>query len=223
MQRLDHATRSRGWLRYLERKLSLAGDDWSHSGTPAPAWDNISGAPTTSWYRFDAIGVATTYALAAQAATLPTDAAVAALDALIERLCRYHGFNEWVEQRGPDPERGRYPVAWRGTLIPEALWGGYDTPGWAGNGAQPGGYDPNPIEAKGAIYYKGFLNYVLGLRTLFEPTPDPEQPLAISYDADVRFRYSHADINEAVKRDFEQAAAGAASGLCCEIHKLWPL
>lgn len=211
-----------GWLRLLERKLAMAGDDWSKSGTPAEAWDNMSGAPTTNWYRFDAIGVATTLTLAALAGTVEKKTAIAGLDGIVDRLRQYHGFNEWVEQAGPDPDRDGYPRAWRGTLIPESLWGAYDTPGWAGNGSQGNGFEPNPVEAQGAIYFKGFFNYVLGLRSRIEPT-DAARPIDIVYDDTWSFRYSHDEINSTLVRDFENALAGRSDGLCCEIHKLWPL
>ena len=219
----EHEPRGRGWLRYLERKLSLPGDDWSRAGTPAPAWDNRSGAPTTNWYRFDAIGVATTVALAVRAGTMSSKKGVALLDGVCERLVRYHGFNEWVEQRGPDPARAEYPAAWQGTLVPDELWGRYDSPGWAGNGTQAAGFQVNPIEAQGAIYYKGFLNYVLGLRAILDPERDGSALLEIVYDAEHTFRYSHRDINAILTEDFADALRGISQGLCCEIHKLWPL
>ena len=86
----DFETRGRGWLRYLDRKLGVPDDDWSRSGTPAPAWDNMSGAPTTNWYRFDAIGVATTMALAARGGLLDRSHAFTALDGIVDRMRQYH-------------------------------------------------------------------------------------------------------------------------------------
>lgn len=213
----------RGWLRFLERKLGMAGDDWSKSGMPAPVWDNMSGMPTTNWYRFDAIGVATTMMLATRAGTLERPNAVALIDGVVDRLRQYHGFNEWVEQSDPDTRRGEYPDGWRGTLIPVSQWGAYDSPGWAGNGSQENGFEANPIEAQGAIYYKGFFNYVLGLRTLIDPGRDGREPIDILYDNLWKFRYSHSEINSIVADDFTNALAGRSQGLCCEIHKLWPL
>ena len=147
----------------------------------------------------------------------------ALLDGVCERLVRYHGFNEWVEQRGPDPARAEYPAAWQGTLVPDELWGRYDSPGWAGNGSQAAGFQVNPIEAQGAIYYKGFLNYVLGLRAILDPERDGSALLEIVYDAEHTFRYSHRDINAILTEDFADALRGISQGLCCEIHKLWPL
>lgn len=215
--------RGRGWIRYLERKLALPDDDWSRSGTPSAAWDNVSGAPTTNWYRFDAIGMAITLLLAAKGGTLERERARSALDGICDRLRQYHGFNEWVEQRGPDPRRSDYPEGWRGLLIPADLWGSYDCPGWAANGQQEVGFEPNPIEAHGAIYYKGFLNFVLGLRALLAPELSPTQPIDIVYDDEWRFRYSHSEINAILAGEFAAAQAGRSQGLCCEIHKLWPL
>ena len=80
-----------------------------------------------------------------------------------------------------------------------------------------------PLDADGAIYYKGFLNYVLGLRTLVDPAPRNDEPIDIRYDDDWRFPYSHGDINAILERDFTRAFEGRSGGLCCEIHKLWPL
>lgn len=214
--------RGAGWFRYLDRKLGLDGDDWSRRGSPSSAWDNRSGAPTTNWYRFDAIGAATTLVLAARSGALESESVLTALDEIVGRLCQYHGFNEWVEQQGPDPSRGEYPTAWNGVLIPTTEWGVYDSPGWAANGKQHNGFEANPIEAQGAIYYKGFLNYVLGLRSLVGDV-DPSTPLDIVYDEHVNFRYSHSEINEILTSDFTEALDGRAQGLCCEIHKLWPL
>lgn len=222
MEWRDFEDRGVGWLRYLDRKLSLEGDDWTRGGSPSAAWDNLSGAPTTNWYRFDAIGVATTIVLAARNGSVDSVPALAALDGLVDRLCRYHGFNEWVEQKGPDPHRGRYPPGWKGVLIPVSEWGAYDSPGWAANGKQENGFEANPIEAQGAIYYKGFLNYVLGLRSLVGER-DPSMPLDIVYDENVAFTYSHTQINSILTRNFTEALAGRSQGLCCEIHKLWPL
>ena len=215
--------RGRGWLRYLEQKLALPDDDWSRSGTPSAAWDNASGAPTTNWYRFDAIGMAITLAMAAKSGTLDSDRAVMLLNGICDRLRQYHGFNEWVEQKGPDPRRADYPQGWRGLLIPLEVWGSYDCPGWAANGRQEVGFEPNPIEAQGAIYYKGFFNLVLGLQALLAPARSPTQPIDIVYDDEWRFRYSHGEINTILTQEFATALEGQSQGLCCEIHKLWPL
>jgi hypothetical protein len=183
----------------------------------------MSGAPTTNWYRFDAIGMAVTFALAARSETFDRDRAGSALDGLCDRLARYHGFNEWLEQTGSDPRRTAYPEGWQGLLIPLEVWGSYDSPGWAGNGRQAVGFEPNPIEAQGAIYYKGFFNFVLGLRAFLGPDRAPTQPIDIVYDDERRFRYSHSEINRVLTQEFAAALHGRSQGLCCEIHKLWPL
>lgn len=220
---LDRELKAEGWLRYLERKLDLGEDDWSKSGTPSLVWDNVSGAPTTNWYRFDAMGMATTLAVGSRAGQIEWQAAAQMLDGIVDRLRKYHGFNEWIEQTGPDPQRSDYSPAWRGTLLPESLWGSYDSPGWAANGTQRNGFEPNPIEAQGAIYFKGFFNYVLGLRTLVDPSLNGDEPINIVYDENWGFQYSHSEINSILVRVFAEALEGRPDGLCCEVHKLWPL
>jgi hypothetical protein len=167
--------------------------------------------------------MAITLAMAAKSGTLDRDSAVTLLAGICDRLRQYHGFNEWVEQRGPDPRRADYPQGWRGLLIPLEVWGSYDCPGWAANGRQEVGFEPNPIEAQGAIYYKGFFNLVLGLQALLAPARSPTQAIDIVYDDEWRFRYSHREINTILTQEFGAALEGQSQGLCCEIHKLWPL
>jgi len=107
------SNRAAGWLRFLQRKTSLPGDDWSHRGRPAPAWDNISGPPTTNWYRFDAIGMAHTLLMLATASETHRRACADILEGLCERLALHHGFNEWVEQQtaasADHPTRAKSP------------------------------------------------------------------------------------------------------------------
>src|ERR1700730_11329561 len=55
-----------------------------------------------------------------------------------------------------DPKRGEYPDAYFPILIPAELRGKYDSPGWAANGVEPWGFEPDPVKAAGAIYYKDF-------------------------------------------------------------------
>ena len=52
------------------------------------------------------------------------------LDGLAERYTRYWAAVDWLTQFGDDPDRELYPAAWKGSLIPERLWGDYNTPGW---------------------------------------------------------------------------------------------
>lgn len=64
---------------------------------------------------------------------------------------------------------------------------------------------------------------MLGLRALLAPERDPTQSIDIVYDDKWRFRYSHSQINAILAQDFRTALEGQSQGLCCEIHKLWPL
>ena len=48
------------------------------------------------------------------------------LDEIAERSITYWAAVDWLTQFGHDPDRGNYPDAWKGTLIPEEFWGNYD-------------------------------------------------------------------------------------------------
>jgi hypothetical protein len=212
--------RARGWLRYLYRKVHLYGDDWSHRGQPSPAWDNRTGPPMSNFYRFDAIEASNSVALMAEQTPAWREIYSDVLLGICRRLVQHHAFNDWVEQRGPDPRRGDYPDSWKGTLVPDNLWGDYDAPGWAANGTQPSGYEPDPV-VRGAMFYKGFLNVVLGLYELVSGQTEFDEPFDIVYDDDTRFSYSHRTINSIVEEAF--GARDEPHGLTCEVAKLWPL
>ncbi len=183
--------RSLGWLRYLYRKAHTE-DSWDHDGQPHPHWDNRSDPPMASWHRFDLVD--SSYALGLMAHTTPAwrEVYVAILDQLIERHTGWWSASDWLTQFGHDPERGRYPDAYR-LLIPRELWGDYDVPGWTANGVAPWGLQKDPIAADGMLFYKGFFLVLLGIRALIGDQRWNQEFAMIRDGADT-FRWRHSTI-----------------------------
>ena len=173
--------RSLGWLRYLHRKATTP-DDWSRTGRPHPHWDDRTGSPMLSWHRFDLVD--SSYAVALMADRTPAWREVYApvLDALVARHTSWWSASDWLTQFGPDPDRNRYPEAWR-PLVPRDLWGDYDVPGWTANGIEPYGVQMDPVAADGMLFFKGFLTLLMGLHRYVsgdEKWDDPFE-MAVSY------------------------------------------
>ena len=153
--------KARGWLRHLWRK-AMTPDDWSSTGKPHPWWDAYSLAPMLSYPRFDLSELS--YALLIMARKTPAwrEAYVRILDELIRRHTTHWAAVDWLTQIGPDPDRARYPKAYK-ALIPKHLWGQYDVPGWTANGVEPWGLQPDPIGSPGNLFFRGFFNLLLGI------------------------------------------------------------
>jgi hypothetical protein len=209
--------RSRGWLRFLKRKATTP-DDWNRGGRPSSLWDNRSGAPMTSWHRFDLID--SSYALALMADTTPAwrELYGAIFDELLTRYGSYFGALDWLTQFGPDPDRERYPEAWYRALIPEGYRGRYDVPGWTANGVEPWGLQLDPVGADGNLFYKGFFNLLLGLRRYVCDDERWNQPFEIVRDGEQSYTYTHGAINALLARQW----AARPAGCHCENTKIWP-
>src|SRR6266436_4292243 len=82
--------RSRGWLKYLHRKVNTP-DDWDRGGHPSQMWDDKSTPPMLCFARFDLID--SSYAIALMADTTPTWREVygSILDQLLMRYGTYWG------------------------------------------------------------------------------------------------------------------------------------
>ena len=137
----------RGWLRFLWRK-AMTPDDWSRAGEPHPWWDRYSLAPMLSFPRFDLSE--SSYALLLLARKTPAwrEVYTEILDQLLRRHTTYWAAVDWLTQIGPDPDRGRYPKAYK-RLIPKDLWGRYDAPGWTANGSRALGTPARPDRIAG--------------------------------------------------------------------------
>ena len=127
----------RGWLRHLWRK-AITPDDWSRAGKPHPWWDDRSLAPMLSFARFDLSESSYGLLLLARKTPAWREVYTKILDELIRRHTTYWAAIDWLTKLGPDPDRSRYPKAYR-ALVPKDLWGNYDVPGWTANGIEPWG------------------------------------------------------------------------------------
>ena len=208
--------RSLGWLRYLYRKATTA-DNWNRDGQPHPHWDNISGPPMTSFHRFDLIDSA--YAMALMSDRTPAWSEVYArvLDELVERHTSWWAAEDWMTQFGPDPERSSYPDKYR-PLIPEALWGDYDVPGWTANGIEPYGVQMDPVAADGMLFFKGFFGLLLGLHRYVSNDPKWNSPFEMIRDGEHTFTWTHSGVMSHLAEQWH----GRQMGCHCENTKIWP-
>jgi Linalool dehydratase/isomerase len=209
--------RSLGWLRYLHRK-ALTPDDWRRDGEPHEWWDNKSTPPVLSFHRFDLIE--STYALNLMADITPAwrEVYTDILDQLIMRYPTFWGASDWLTQIGDDPEREHYPQDWLDTWIPEHLRGKYNTPGWTANGIEPWGLDPDPIGAKGNLFFRGNLNLMLSAHLYVSGERKWNDPFAVTGYDDATFSWTHDSLVDYLTTDWESRPEGPH----CENTKIWP-
>lgn len=207
-----------GWLRYLHRKIHLD-DDWTRTGAPSPAWDARTSPPTLNWHRFDLTFAAIAVGMMAEITPAWRELYTEILDGLASRMTTYWAWHDWIEQRGEDPARGHYPPIYHQVLIPPGFAGKYNVPGWAGNGMAPYPFEPDPIATSGALYYKGFFNFVLGMAEYVSGSHRWDEPFELVYDETTRFTYDHARVAETLARQWAERPAG----IHCEVPKVWPM
>ena len=206
--------RSLGWLRYLHRKAATP-DDWSQAGEPHPHWDNRSGPPMTAWHRFDLID--SSYAVALMCDITPAWREVYAriLDELVARHTTWWAASDWMTQFGHDPDRRSYPDEYR-PLIPPALWGDYDVPGWTANGIEPYGVQLDPIAADGMLFFKGFFALLLGLHRYVSGDEKWDRPFEMIPEHG--FTWTHSGVAAHLAQQWHNLQIGCH----CENTKIWP-
>ena len=157
-----HNERTKGWLRFLWQKATTT-DDWSMDGDePHPWWDQYTAPPYLSYPRFDLSD--SSYAMLLMADQTPAwrEVYTRIMDELATRHTAYWAAIDWNTFIGPSPDRQNYSAAMmRGW--PERVRGNYDFPGWTANGVEPWGLQPDPIGADGNLFFRGWLNLVLGI------------------------------------------------------------
>ena len=208
--------RSRGWLRYLFRKATTA-DSWNKHDRPHSHWDGVSGEPRRSWHRFDLIEAS--YGMGLMADTTPAWREVYStiLDELAFRFTGYWAAKDWLDQIGDDPRRKQYPQEWH-ALIPKALIGHYDVPGWTANGVEPWGLQMDPIGADGNLFYRGWMLVVMGLYGYVSGDDKWNRPFDVTRDGENNFTWTYSRIAQHL---FDQMTA-RPQGCHCENTKIWP-
>ena len=209
--------RAQGWLNFLYLKATTP-DDWSEKGTPHEWWDKTSTAPMCSFPRFDL--QESTYAIGLMADRTPAWREVYSeiLDEIAERSITYWAAVDWLTQFGHDPDRGNYPDAWKGTLIPEEFWGNYDAPGWTANGIAPWGFNADPIGADGNLFFKGWLNLTQSLHTYVSGYDKWASPFNLAGAYASRFEWTQHQLAEHLHQQWLNTPMGPH----CENTKAWP-
>ncbi len=213
----DLNKRARGWLRHVWRKATTP-DDWSSTGEPNKWWDRYSTPPMLNFPRFDLSE--STYPLALMADITPAWREVYSeiLDRLIERHTTFWAAVDWLTQFGHDPKRGEYPVAWKGLLVPEHLWGNYDAPGWTANGVAPWGLQPDPVGSDGNLFFRGFLNLMLSIHRYVSGDEKWDKPFPVAGLENQTFEWTHTRIAGFLANQWEKRPEGPH----CENTKIWP-
>jgi hypothetical protein len=207
---------ARGWLRHQWEKATTA-DDWSSAGQPHPWWDSDSSAPMTCFPRFDLSEPS--YALAIMSDVTPAWREVYAriVDELVARHTSFWGAIDWLTLIGPDPRRDSYPPEWQ-VFLPEPLRGRYETPGWTANGVAPWGLQPDPIGADGNLFFRGFLNLLLGLYRYIAGDDKWDRTFPVAGYGEREFHWSHGRITEFLTLQMGERPQGPH----CENTKIWP-
>jgi hypothetical protein len=210
--------RARGWLRFLHRK-AITPDDWSSTGEPHEWWDTLSYPPVANFHRFDLEMSSFAVPMMADATPAWREVYTDIMDKLLERHITYRAAIDWITQIGHDPERADYPPNWVNIWIPEELWGKYDRPGWTANGVAPFGLQPDPVGAEGNLFFKGWLNTMLGTYAYVSGDDKWHRPFWVTGVGDEQFQWAHGAVNDLLTQQWTDHPEGPH----CENTKIWPL
>lgn len=231
--------RARGWLRFLWDKATTP-DDWGYSENPErpwgmrlpprgaidftddgvgphPWWDQYTTPPMLSFPRFDLAD--SSYAVLLMADQTPAwrEVYTRIMDELATRHTAYWAAIDWNTFIGPSPDRGAYPPAMTAAW-PERLRGRYDFPGWTANGVAPWGLQPDPIGADGNLFFRGWLNLVLGIYKYVSGDDKWERPWQVAGYENERFEWTQPRVVEHLRRQYLERPEGPH----CENTKIWP-
>lgn len=208
--------RSLGWLRFMWDKATTE-DDWSDHGEPHRWWDRYSEPPMCAFPRFDLAEMAYVLPMMLEATPAWREGYTRILDELARRYTSFWGGIDWNTLIGPDPHVDRYPPEWLG-VVPERLRGRYALPGWTANGVEPWGLQPDPVGCDGNLFYRGWLNLLLGMRHYVAGDRSPSAEFEVSGYRNRRFTWSH----ERMARFISDQLTARPQGAHCENTKIWP-
>ena len=207
-----------GWLAYLNRRVDFGGT-WFKGDEPHASWDNLSDPPLGNYYKYDLSWQSYAIGLMADQTPAWRELYSKILDFSAQRFLEYWTLFDWVERRGPDPDRNNYPDWWYQVVIPAGYKGKYDAPGWAANGLEPYEYDPDPVRANGScnVMYKGYLDLVLGYYAYVSGDDKYDHPFKVIYDDLLVFEYDYVKLTELIAEQFYDTW----TGLSCEVTKAY--
>ena len=234
-----HNERTKGWLRFIWQKATTP-DDWSYQGDeelpwgikvqrgpidfnddgkgPHPWWDQYSSAPFLSYPRFDLSDSSYPVLMMADQTPAWREVYTRIMDELATRHTASWAAIDWNTFIGDSPDQGNYPeVMMRGW--PERLHGNYNFPGWVANGVEPWGLQPDPIGADGNLFFRGWLNLVVGIYKYVSGDEKWEQPWQIAGYENEHFEWTQPRIVEHLHQQYTDHPEGAH----CENTKIWPL
>ncbi|MGH9010218.1 MAG: hypothetical protein ACRDYF_10285 [Acidimicrobiia bacterium] len=207
--------RALGWLRFMWDKATTD-DDWSDQGEPHPWWDRYSEPPMCAFPRFDLAEMGYALPMMLEATPAWREGYTRILDELARRYVSFWGAVDWNTLIGPDPNVDRYPPEWL-MVAPERLRGRYALPGWTGNGVEPWGLQPDPIGCDGNLFFRGWLNLLLGLRRYVSGEEKESTPFEVSGYQNRTFTWTHQRMAQFIS---DQLAA-RPQGAHCENTKIW--
>ncbi|RZT85780.1 hypothetical protein EV383_2660 [Pseudonocardia sediminis] len=208
--------RSLGWLRFLWDKATTP-DDWSDQGEPHVWWDRYSQPPMCAFPRFDLAETGYVLPVMCEATPAWREVYVRIADELIRRYVSFWGAVDWCTLIGPDPYVDRYPPEWL-AVVPESMRGRYAMPGWTANGVEPWGLQPDPVGADGNLFYRGWLNLLLGIRRYISGEAREHEPFEVTGYRNRQFTWTHARMARYLSAQF----AARPQGPHCENTKIWP-
>jgi hypothetical protein len=192
-------------------------DDWTDKGEPHIWWDRYTSPPMCAFPRFDLAEMAYVLPMMLEATPAWREGYTRILDELLRRYVSFWGAIDWNTLIGPDPNVDKYPPEWL-MVIPEHLRGKYDIPGWTGNGLAPWGLQPDPVGCDGNLFYRGWLNLLLGIRHYVSGEPVEKTPFEVSGYQNRRFVWTHQRIARFIAAQLTARPQGAH----CENTKVWP-
>jgi|GEM_PF-1180965 len=137
-------------------RLSEIEDDWTKGGSIHPAWDRWTYWPYMAKVTYNLTFAVRMLGKIAQEIPAWQEIVSSAASKISERMNTYVSIYDWIEQKGLDPNRNRYPYFYYRHTMPWGTGGWYNAPGYAGNGlpvSMPGFFasimlapvEPNPV------------------------------------------------------------------------------
>jgi hypothetical protein len=155
-------------------RLSEIEDDWTKGGAIDSAWDRWTYWPYMAKVTYNLTFAIRMLGKIAQEIPAWREVCASAADKISARMNTYPSVYDWVEQKGLDPNRDKYPYFYYAHTMPPGTGGWYNAPGYAGNGL--------------AVSMDGFFQAIM----LAPVTPNPVHPythrhspaVGREYDAD---------------------------------------